>query len=189
MLKIWNGESEKKSTTIHQKGLWRHFSENVNCSGRNTNCFEENYLTHAFETKYIYGPVARKLYHGLFPNSIFQSIYTAKNEFNMVSLYLWLYEKPRRPLKITFQFLSKLNSIKKKKWLSLIAQSQGRIWIVEINLEASKKFSPRLIPTAVRKFGYGLRLTNAILKKMRSIAGGGGRQNSIFLSKLSTNQI
>ena len=63
----------------------------------------------------IYGPIARKLYRGLFPKSIFQSTSTAQNELNIVSLYLWLYEKPRRPPKFPFQFLSKLNSTNKKK--------------------------------------------------------------------------
>ena len=63
----------------------------------------------------VYGLIARKLYRGLFPKSIFQSTSTAQNELNIVSLYLWLYEKPRRPPKIPFQFLSKLNSTKKKK--------------------------------------------------------------------------
>ena len=36
----------------------------------------------------IYGPIARKLYRGLFPKSIFQSTSTAHNELNIVSLYL-----------------------------------------------------------------------------------------------------
>ena len=64
---------------------------------------------------YIYGPIARKLYRGQFPKSIFQSTFTAQNELNIVSLYLWLYEKPRRPPTITLQFLSKINSTEKKK--------------------------------------------------------------------------
>ena len=59
---------------------------------------------------YIYGPIARKLYHRLFPKSIFQSTSTAQNDLSIVSLYLWLYEKPKRPPKFPFQFLSKLNS-------------------------------------------------------------------------------
>ena len=62
-----------------------------------------------------YGPIARKLYRGQFPKSIFQSTFTAQNELNIVSLYLWLYEKPRRPPTITLQFLSKINSTEKKK--------------------------------------------------------------------------
>ena len=64
---------------------------------------------------HTYGPIARKLYHGLFPISIFQSTSTAQNVLHIVSLYLWRYEKARRPQKIPFQFLSKLNSTKKKK--------------------------------------------------------------------------
>ena len=58
---------------------------------------------------------ARKLYRGLFPKSIFQSTSTAQNELIIVSLYLWLYEKPRRPPTIPPQFLSKINSTKEKK--------------------------------------------------------------------------
>ena len=46
---------------------------------------------------YIYGPIARKLYRGLFPKSIFQSPSTAQNQLNIVSLYLWLYEKKGAP--------------------------------------------------------------------------------------------
>ena len=52
----------------------------------------------------IYGPIERKLYHGMFPKSIFQSTSTAQNDLNIVSLYLWLYEKPRRPRKFLFSF-------------------------------------------------------------------------------------
>ena len=78
----------------------------------------------------VYGPIARKLYRRLFLKSIFQSTSTAQNELNIVSLYLWLYEKPRRPPTIPPQFFSKINSIKEKKITLLIAKSKGRIWMV-----------------------------------------------------------
>ena len=45
--------------------------------------------------------------------SFFQTTSTAQNELNIFSLYLWMCQKARRPPKIPFQLLSKLNSTKK----------------------------------------------------------------------------
>ena len=64
--------------------------------------------------------MARKLYHRLFPKSIFQSNSTAQNEFNIVSLYLWLYEKPRRPPKNSFSGFVKIKFNKKEKKMKKI---------------------------------------------------------------------
>ena len=85
----------------------------INCDLKGI-CRKENIKCLKIENKYIWAN-RKKVVPRAVSKSIFQCTSTAQNELNIVSLYLWLYEKPRRPPKIPFQFLSKLNSTKKKK--------------------------------------------------------------------------
>ena len=61
-----------------------------------------------------HGLIARKLYHRLSPQPIFQSTLTAQNPLNMVSITLQLHEKNEAPPPHS-QFLGRFNFLKKEK--------------------------------------------------------------------------
>ena len=80
------------------------------------------------------------------------------------------------PPQIPFQFLSKLNSTRKKKMTVFDSKEEFKGFI--LLRKPTNKFSPLLIPMALGKLGYSFHLTNAIFTRRGPLRRG---QNSNFL--------